>query len=63
MNRAMRVIAVLSALVLIPTLIGQVLGMNILGTPFSLYLWEVTVWTIISMLVVGWVFYRLGWLR
>ncbi|HOI57166.1 MULTISPECIES: CorA family divalent cation transporter [unclassified Methanoculleus] len=63
MNRAMRVIAVLSALVLIPTLIGQVLGMNILETPFELYLWEVTAWTVISMLVVGWVFYRLGWLR
>ena len=63
MNRAMRVIAVLSALVLIPTLIGQVLGMNILETPFELYLWEVTTWTIISMLVVGWIFYRLGWLR
>lgn len=63
MNRAMRMIAVLSALVLIPTLIGQVLGMNILETPFELYLWEVTAWTIISMLVVGWIFYRLGWLR
>ncbi|MFA7198349.1 MAG: CorA family divalent cation transporter [Methanoculleus sp.] len=63
MNRAMRVIAVLSALVLIPTLIGQVLGMNILGIPFALSLWEVTAWTIISMLVVGWIFYRLGWLR
>ncbi|PKL56731.1 MAG: hypothetical protein CVV35_03420 [Methanomicrobiales archaeon HGW-Methanomicrobiales-6] len=63
MNRAMRVIAVLSALVLIPTLIGQVLGTNILGTPFSLSIWQVTAWTIISMLVVGWVFYKLGWLR
>ncbi|MCM2464773.1 CorA family divalent cation transporter [Methanoculleus oceani] len=63
MNRAMRVIAVLSALVLIPTLIGQVLGTNILGTPFSLHIWQVTAWTIISMLVVGWVFYKLGWLR
>lgn len=63
MNRAMRVIAVLSALVLIPTLIGQTLGMNILGTPFALSLWEVTAWTVISMLVVGWIFYRLGWLR
>ncbi|KLK88361.1 hypothetical protein SZ63_04865 [Methanoculleus sediminis] len=63
MNRAMRVIAVLSALVLIPTLIGQVLGTNILGTPFSLHIWQVTAWTIISMLVVGWIFYKLGWLR
>ena len=63
MNRAMRVIAVFSALVLIPTLIGQTLGTNILSAPFSLYLWEVTAWTIISMLVVGWIFYRLGWLR
>lgn len=63
MNRAMRVIAVLSALVLIPTLIGQVLGTNILGTPFSLSIWQVTAWTIISMLVVGWIFYKLGWLR
>jgi len=63
MNRAMRVIAVFSALVLIPTLIGQTLGTNILGAPFTLYLWEVTAWTIISLLVVGWIFYRPGWLR
>ncbi|MDV2480722.1 hypothetical protein F8E02_01615 [Methanoculleus sp. Wushi-C6] len=63
MNRAMRVIAVLSALVLIPTLVGQMLGMNILGIPFDLYLWQVTVWTVIAMLAVGWIFYKLGWLR
>jgi|GEM_PF-2883969 hypothetical protein len=23
----------------------------------------VTVWTVIAMLAVGWIFYRLGWLR
>lgn len=63
MNRAMRVIAVLSALVLIPTLVGQMLGMNTLDIPFSLYLWQVTVWTVIAMLGVGWVFYKIGWLR
>jgi len=63
MNRAMRVIAVLSALVLIPTLVGQMLGMNTLDIPFSLYLWQVTVWTLIAMLAVGWVFYKIGWLR
>ena len=58
-----RINAVFSALVLIPTLIGQTLGTNILGAPFTLYLWEVTAWTIISLLVVGWIFYRPGWLR
>ncbi|MDD4252165.1 MAG: CorA family divalent cation transporter [Methanoculleus horonobensis] len=63
MNRAMRVIAVLSALVLIPTLVGQMLGMNTLDVPFSLYLWQVTVWTVIAMLGVGWIFYKIGWLR
>jgi len=63
MNRAMRVIAVFSALVLIPTLIGQTLGTNILSAPFTLYLWEVTAWIIISLLVVGWIFYRPGRLR
>jgi len=63
MNRAMRVIAVLSALVLIPTLVGQMLGMNILGIPFDLYLWEVTVSTLIAMLAIGWISYKLGWLR
>lgn len=63
MNRAMRAIAVLSALVLIPTLVGQMLGMNTLDTPFGLYLWQVTVWTLIAMLGVGWVFYKIGWLR
>ena len=58
-----RINAVFSALVLIPTLIGQTLGTNILGAPFTLYLWEVTAWIIISLLVVGWIFYRPGRLR
>ncbi len=63
MNRAMRMIAVLSALVLIPTLVGQLLGMNILDAPWNVYLWQVATVTIIAMLAVGWIFYKLGWLR
>ncbi|HZD42588.1 MAG TPA: CorA family divalent cation transporter, partial [Methanomicrobiales archaeon] len=62
-NRAMRLIAVLSALVVIPTVVGGMLGMNLFDIPYRVHLWQIVTLTAIAMIAVGWIFYKLGWLR
>ena len=62
MNKVMRIIAVIASLSIIPTA-GALLGSNIIGSPWGLHLWEVFAAVGVIMLGVGWVFYRLGWLK
>jgi Mg2+ and Co2+ transporter CorA len=61
-NRVMRVIAVITSLGILPALIG-LLGSNIAGNPWNIQLWQVFGLLAVLMLVMGWIFYRLGWLR
>jgi Mg2+ and Co2+ transporter CorA len=63
MNKVMRFLAVITCLALIPTVIGGMLGMNILGIPASVQLWQVVIMTLMLMSAVGWTFYKLDWLR
>jgi Mg2+ and Co2+ transporter CorA len=62
MNRVMRVIAVITSLSIIPAILG-LLGSNVAGNPWDIQLWQVFVGLGTTMLAVGWVFYRLGWLK
>jgi Mg2+ and Co2+ transporter CorA len=62
-NRFMRLLAVVSSLALIPTIIGGLLGMNILGNPWPLTLAQVAFGTFILMLCVLYAFLAKGWLR
>jgi Mg2+ and Co2+ transporter CorA len=61
-NKVMRVIAVITSLGIIPAVMG-LLGSNILGNPWDIQLWQVFSVLGILMLVMGWIFYRLGWLK
>jgi Mg2+ and Co2+ transporter CorA len=61
-NRVMRVIAVITSLGIIPALMG-LLGSNIVGNPWDIQLWQVFTLLGILMFAMGWVFYRLGWLK
>lgn len=61
-NKVMRVIAIITCLGIIPAVLG-LLGSNILGTPWDIQLWQVFAVLGILMLAMGWVFYRLGWLK
>jgi Mg2+ and Co2+ transporter CorA len=63
MNKVMRFLAVITCLALIPTVIGGMLGMNILGIPASVQLWQVVSMTMVLMSAVAWTFYKLDWLR
>ena len=62
-NRFMRLLAVVSSLALIPTIIGGLLGMNILGNPWPVTLAQVAFGTFILMLCVLYAFLAKGWLR
>jgi Mg2+ and Co2+ transporter CorA len=61
-NKVMRVIAVITCLGIIPAIIG-LLGSNIAGNPWNIQLWQVFGVLGTLMLVMGWIFYRLGWLK
>jgi Mg2+ and Co2+ transporter CorA len=62
-NRFMRLLAVVSSLALIPTIIGGLLGMNVLGNPWPVTLTQVAFGTFILMLCVLYAFLAKGWLR
>ena len=63
MNKVMRLIAVITSLTLIPSIIGGLLSMNIIDMPAPVHLWQMVAMTIIMMSTVGWTFYKLGWLK
>ena len=62
MNKVMRVIAVITCLGIIPAVMG-LLGSNLIGNPWGIHLWEVFAAVAVVMIGMGWVFYRLGWLK
>lgn len=62
MNKVMRVIAVITCLGIIPA-VGGLLGSNLIGNPWGIHLWEVFSVVGVIMVGMGWVFYRLGWLK
>jgi Mg2+ and Co2+ transporter CorA len=61
-NKVMRVIAVITSLGIIPAIMG-LLGSNILGNPWNIHLWQVFSVLGVLMVALGWIFYRLGWLK
>jgi Mg2+ and Co2+ transporter CorA len=63
MGRVMKLIAVLSALTIIPTVVGSLLGSNLEGNPWPISLAQIVVVVGIAMLATAWVYYRLGWLK
>jgi len=62
-NRVLKVLAVITALALIPSALGGLVGMNLLDSPFGAYLWQVVSMVGIVMAFMGYIFYKLGWLK
>ncbi|RPJ50967.1 MAG: hypothetical protein EHJ95_06185 [Methanobacteriota archaeon] len=63
MNSVMKVIALITAITLVPTLVGQMLGMNLLDSPWPYYLWQILIITLAVMLAIAYLFRQLGWMR
>lgn len=63
LNRALRLVAVLTTLTVIPTVVGGLLGINARDQPFPILLYQAVLGTAIGMALTAYVFYRLGWLK
>lgn len=63
MTRAMRILAVLTCLALIPSTIGGLLGENLVDAPYHVTIPEVALVTGSLMLIALYAFYKMGWLR
>ena len=63
MNRVMKLLAVLTALTMVPTLVGGLLGMNLIDNPWPATLLQMVSVVALVMLVTAWVYYNIGWLR
>ncbi len=63
MTKFMRLLAVVNVLALIPAVVGGLLGMNILGAPWSLTLSQVGFFTLLVNLFCLYYFAIRGWLR
>jgi len=63
MNQVMKLIAVLTALAIIPTVVGGLLGANLIGSPWPISLAQMVTVVGIVMVATAWVFYRLGWFK
>ncbi len=63
MNKVMRLLAILTTLTLIPTVTGGLLGMNLIGSPWSASLAQVAFGVAAGMAVSLYVFAVKGWLR
>jgi Mg2+ and Co2+ transporter CorA len=63
MTKVMRLIAVITGMGIIPAIILGALGTNISGNPWEIRLWQEFGLVGFLMLIMGWIFYRLGWLK
>lgn len=63
MNRVMKILTVLTAMTMIPTLIGGFLGTNLIGNPWPITLLQMITLVGLLMFITAWIYYNLGWLR
>ncbi len=63
LNRVMRILAVLTSLALIPSIVSGLLGENLIDAPYSITILEIFFLVLSLMLLAAYAFYRHGWLR
>ncbi len=63
LNRVMKILAVITSLGLIPTIINGLFGENLIDSPYSVRISEVFFLELSIMLLAAYAFYRRGWLR
>lgn len=62
MNMAMRLMAAITAIVALPSVIGSLFGMNLIGNPWPWELWQVSIVALSLALVLMVYFIVKGWL-
>ena len=63
MNRVMKILAVLTALTMVPAIVGGLLGMNLIGNPWPATLLQMVTIVGLVMILTAWVYFNLGWLK
>ena len=63
LNRVMRILAVITSLGLIPSIINGLFGENLVDSPYPVEISEVFFIEVSIMLLAAYAFYRRGWLR
>jgi Mg2+ and Co2+ transporter CorA len=63
MNKGMRLLAILSALGLLPAVVGGLLGMNLVGNPWPATLPQVAFGVFWGMALALYIFFIKGWIR
>ena len=63
LNRVMRILAVITSLGLIPSIINGLFGENLIDSPYSMTITEIFFLEVSIMLLAAYAFYRRGWLR
>jgi Mg2+ and Co2+ transporter CorA len=63
LSRVMRILAVITSLGLIPSIISGLLGENLIDSPYRIRLSETFFLELSIMLLAAYAFYRRGWLR
>jgi len=63
LNRVMKILAAITCLALVPTIIGGLLGQNLKDQPYNITIHEIFFFVFALMLLGLYVFYRKGWLK
>ncbi|VVB90344.1 Cobalt/magnesium transport protein CorA [uncultured archaeon] len=63
LNKVMRILAVITSLGLIPSIISGLFGVNLIDSPYPVRISEVFFLELSIMLLAAYAFYRRGWLR
>ncbi|MDD3136662.1 MAG: CorA family divalent cation transporter [Methanoregula sp.] len=63
MNRVMKILAVLTALTMVPAIVGGLLGMNLIGNPWAATLLQMVTVVGLVMVLTAWIYFNLGWLK
>ncbi len=63
LNRVMRILAVITSIGLIPSIINGLFGENLTDSPYSITITEIFFLEVSIMLIAAYAFYRRGWLR
>ncbi|MBA6348996.1 CorA family divalent cation transporter [Colwellia sp. BRX8-9] len=63
MNKVMRLLAVITTITLIPTMVGGLMGMNLIDSPWDFTLYEVTFFVGVAMSCGIYIFASKGWFR
>lgn len=62
-NKILKILAVITAISVIPSAIGGLLGTNLIDTPYGATLWQLSFVIAVGMAFVTYTFVKLGWLK